>query len=1325
MEEELSGGLTAEQMLADYEDEKNSQNDYSAYERKLAEEDEEEPTGIMGNIGDVVTGIGHGALDAVDETLQFGAGIVDGTLEKAGELVGQDWDIIDDDDYRGEIIQFLPKPVTTAGKIAEDLTQFGVGLIGAGKVTMLTRGAGLAMAKEAGKDSLKRKVGKGVNKALKKNEGGLKRSGVFALESASAALVVQDPYEDTLAEIMQETPELANPVAEFLSNKIDDSEFTMRLKNMGEDVILSVGIEGLVRLVKGTKNTFKPPKEVEKQFNDEVLKQQSEAEAAVNLKGFVDGMGDENAKSQIQHVLNAHQSNATLADYLTFLPKEELGALIKRIAPDLEDALYDATHLKQAAEKGKLDPQLGRTAENINADYNTLLTELGSRLEAKVDTYFPIMVDGEGAANVKGWFDVLKGAKNSSAKNSGGAAEGATKNADEGVEGASKSAEGEPPLPDIEPIPQSVMESIARGFEELKPKLSKLAPEKLEEQYMALIKNKLRGLSGKYWDSAARDKQITEHLRVHVLNPILKANHGTLNFQQVQMNLAKRFEKLAGVGREDLNAIVGNAAESVQEASEILMVQEIKINDAWKQMIKTMDGLKGITNAYEKSQQTARFLLEVTRLAEMSNVAQLLESSFGRGLGQRRMLLKSVDEMNPAELQKILNVAGKDPAKSQAQIDALIDNLGRANNDMEKTLKIAREFGKYQGLEKFMASMTEMWRGALLMNFSTNITNMLSGIAESFIIPVERIIGSALMRGWDPSAKAAHDQAWLHLRNMMEGYKHGMGAMSYSFKHEVQALDPFKGGMIETPGKGMGDMTHAEMSAGSPFQMTAENWGLTNDSFLGQVVNGVGKTFRMSFRFLGAQDELIKQATYFSSLKSKIQMDVTRKIVAGEITKDEGRAQIIKRMKEHFKADGFSPKMGKDGNLDYDTDAINMARDVTHTKEAWDGSIVKSVQTAVNSNPALGVFLPFIRTPSDLINKAYQRTPVLGGFSKRMQQDWKAGGTLRAQAIGRQAVGTGIVGMGYMAVMDGKLTGKGPDDPRANKIWRQTHQPNSILVDGKWVSYNKADPCGMLLGVLANGAEAARNQALTEGTDAGDVAQATILAVTATIGDKSSLRGLINLTTLFSDQVIGKDEATENILEDHVASWVPSILTQVSGAFEDTSYIKEADGFVEKLMRKSPWHQQDLPDRYNWITGQKEKIPTGNSWGIPVKEESHDWVLKELGNLNHGFSGPTRSFGGIDLSTAQFSEWSQLMGTVRIGGHTLMQTLQREMKGRMYDYDPNRQYFQEMYGEEPLQVKLVKRIMRRYKAVAKQHLIRNNPNLTPQQEDFSDLFGGG
>ncbi len=859
-------------------------------------------------------------------------------------------------------------------------------------------------------------------------------------------------------------------------------------------------------------------------------------------------------------------------------------------------------------------------------------------------------------------------------------------------------------------------------------------PEDLYEDYMALIKDATRGLSGKYYDTPEREKALTEHLRVHVFNPVFKDLMGTKSFTKVREAAVNKAAAMAGISNSELSQMIARAGVDVEEASTLLMVHEFRLNDAWKDIMKTMDTLDGLKEGFTKAETNAEFLLQVGKLAEMSHAGSMLESAFGAALGQRRMTFKAVKDMDGIEIKRILDAVSKDPEKSKVMLGELKKNLRLADNDLIKAAKIAKEFGKYQGVEKFMASMTEMWRGALLMNFSTNITNMMSGFAESFVVPIERIIGSSppfnitKLEGkyqWDPAAKEAHDQAWLHLRNMREGFSHGFVAMNYAFKHEFQSLDPFKGGMIETPGKGMAEMTHAEMQRGSPFQMTADNWGFKDDSFLGTMINNTGKTFRMSFRFLGAQDELIKQTTYWASLKAKHQMAITKRINAGEITRLEGRKEVAKLMKDHFEADGFTPKMGKDGNLATDGEALEMARDVTHTKAAYEGSVVQNMQTAVNTNPALGIFLPFIRTPSDLINKAYQRTPFLGAFSKRMQKDWTSGDpNLRAQVKGRQAVGFGIVGMGLMAVQDGKLTGKGPDDPRANKIWRLTHQPNSIMVDGKWVSYNKFDPSGMLLGMLANGMEAANNQALTEGTDAQDIAQAMIIAVTATIGDKSALRGVINLTTLFSDQVIGKEEATGNILEDHSASWVPSILTQVSGAFQDTSYIKEADGFIEKLMRKSPWHQQDLSDRWNWITGEKEKIPTGNSWGIPVKEKSHDWMLIELGNLNHGFSGPTRSFSGIELSSHQFAEWSQLMGNVQIRGRTMMQEIEAVMKSREYDYDPNRRYFQEMYGDDPYQVSLIKRVMRTYKAEAKRLLLINNPDLVPQEDDYSSLFGG-
>jgi hypothetical protein len=1337
---------------------------YIQFERQKADE-----LGFFGTVGDVAKGVLHGATDAVDETIQFGAGIIDGAVERTGDAIGKDWDLIDDESYRGEMLSsFVPRPVTATGKVVEDFAQFGVGLFGASKITKAIRASGLGMAKKAATGSTKRKVGRGINKALDKKVGYKTETAVLMGESAVAALIVQDPYEDTLAEVMQQTPELSNPVAKYLANEIDDSELTRRLKNLGEDVLLSFGIEQIIRGVKATRTAFSksgnvveeaatpfkrataptPTNAVDEdtiarntvenvtpEVQEAAIKEQSTAEAAVVFKAHVDTLPPDDS-SVLQTVLDAAQAGRGTAETLPFLSKEEIIELVRKSGDESLGGVYEEIrHLRMALGKGEGFAE-GLTFDELNILQREFYVRLGKSLDDKAEGLSKNPKEGVADDTVKTAWDTLK-ASGKKQKKQAEEPTGSPKKEkeEEGVEPTAQADPQQPPESKIDlEIPPEVIATIKTEMEAMTITLKGKKPEDLHEDYMALIKDATRGLSGKYWDTPETEKALTEHLRVHVFNPVFKDLMGTKSFTKVRQAAVNKAAATAGISNSELSQMIARAGVDVEEASTLLMVHELRINDAWKDMMKTMDALDAMKEGMAKVEANAELLLQVSKLAEMSNAGSMLESAFGAGLGQRRMTFKAVKDMDDIEIKRILDTVSKDPEKSKVMLGELKKNLRLADNDIIKAAKIAKEFGKYQGVEKFMASMTEMWRGALLMNFSTNITNMMSGFAESFIIPIERIIGSSppfnmsRMDGkfqWNPAAKEAHDQAWLHLRNMREGFSHGFVAMNYAFKHEFQSLDPFKGGMIETPGKGMAEMTHAEMQRGSPFQMTAENWGFKDDSFIGTMINTTGKTFRMSFRFLGAQDELIKQTTYWASLKAKHQMAITKRINAGEITRLEGRKEVAKLMKDHFEADGFTPKMGKDGNLATDGEALEMARDVTHTKAAYEGSVVQNMQTAVNTNPALGIFLPFIRTPSDLINKAYQRTPFLGGFSKRLQKDWTSQDpNLRAQARGRQAVGFGIVGMGLMAVQDGKLTGKGPDDPRANKIWRLTHQPNSIMVDGKWVSYNKFDPSGMLLGMLANGMEAANNQALTEGTDAGDIAQAMILAVTATIGDKSSLRGLINLTTLFSDQVIGKEEATGNILEDHTASWVPSILTQVSGAFQDTSYIKEADGFIEKLMRKSPWHQNELSDRYNWITGEKEKIPTGNSWGIPVKEKSHDWVLIELGNLNHGFSGPTRSFSGIELSSAQFSEWSRLMGNVQIRGRTMLQQIEATIKSRRYNYDPNRRYFQEMYGDDPEQVSMIKRVMRSYKAEAKRLLLINNPDLIPQDDDYSSLFGG-
>ena len=852
----------------------------------------------------------------------------------------------------------------------------------------------------------------------------------------------------------------------------------------------------------------------------------------------------------------------------------------------------------------------------------------------------------------------------------------------------------------------------------------KVSPEGVIRQ---TLKEMGKDLSTKYWASPKEEREIMEYVMTKLTKPLLNETRDLkrFRFQEQKAEAAKRWSELSGMDVGSVDTLLSKYTTDVEDSISYLYASEVMLEATHVKLMKAVNS-KSLKDPNKAVSNRAK--AEVLRLTEemqqRANPVSRLETAYGRALAHRKNKLTDFAELNPDQLALALKeFEGGGDIKA---FNALIDSI-KGLDDLAAKTKITREFMKYRGGEKFMASLTEAWRGSLLLNSATFATNTISGISESIIIPLERWVGTSppfqfkFADGhltFDPAVKLAHDQAWNHIRYMGEGFRQGLAAGWQSLKHDQQFIDPYRGSMIEFPQGNLGNLGHVdhkvhEMATGhsSPFQITAENWGLDPSSVMGGMVDGMGKYFRLSFRFLGATDEVVKQTNYWASLKSKYHAEALRDLDKG-VSRRDVEIGIHQKMKDHFEADGFTPKHR-------DEDALLVAQDATHTKQAMEGSIVQKTQQLVASNPALGMFLPFVRTPSDLINKAYQRTPLIGMISKRMRNDFTSGDPLkRGQWFGRQAIGTGMAYAGYNYYMEGKLTGSGPDDPKTNQIWRQTHQPNSILIDGKWVSYQKFDPTGMLFGVIANGMDAARNGALTA-DDMGDVVQATILSITGTIGDKSSLRGVTNAATLFSDHVIGKDMAVKNLMEEHVASWVPSLLTQATGEF-DTKYIKEALGLIDKLKRKSPWHQDDLPDRFNWLTGKKEEVPQGLEYGIPMKPTSDDWVLKELVNLNHGFSGPTRSFDGIELSSHQYANYNKLMGNVKLpfyGNKTLIQALRYEMKSERYDYDIDRVYFNDVGHEEPIQVRNVKRLMRHYKAEAKRQLIEANPDLMQQLAD--------
>jgi hypothetical protein len=119
-----------------------------------------------------------------------------------------------------ELLPDIEEPVTTTGALVRGASQFLTGFMGSGRIKAIQK---LAEAGRAG--------------AL---------SAPF-LRGALADMVVFDPSEERLSNLVQQVPALENPVSEFLAASPDDSAAAGRLKTAAEGLGLGAIAEGLVR----------------------------------------------------------------------------------------------------------------------------------------------------------------------------------------------------------------------------------------------------------------------------------------------------------------------------------------------------------------------------------------------------------------------------------------------------------------------------------------------------------------------------------------------------------------------------------------------------------------------------------------------------------------------------------------------------------------------------------------------------------------------------------------------------------------------------------------------------------------------------------------------------------------------------------------------------------------------------------------------------------------------------------------------------------------------------------------------------------------------
>lgn len=236
-----------------------------------------------------------------------------------------------------------------------------------------------------------------------------------------------------------------------------------------------------------------------------------------------------------------------------------------------------------------------------------------------------------------------------------------------------------------------------------------------------------------------------------------------------------------------------------------------------------------------------------------------------------------------------------------------------------------------------------------------------------------------------------------------------------------------------------------------------------------------------------------------------------------------------------FDADKYAQlvteKIGINGEI-LDTRLLETAKEITFQQDLT--GFMKGVNNLANDNAVMKYFVPFIKTPHNLLRYSgtylpgnrivapfASKIPALGTFYDAYAQAMKSGDdVLIAEMRGREAIGTFAVMSGVGAALAGNITGGGPTwDPKAYEVWRQTHEPHSIKVGDKWISYKQLEGINVLFSAVADSVELANLGAFNEYSD---LLGAMTHIIAAATYDRSYFRGLQSAMSILNPRELSR-----------------------------------------------------------------------------------------------------------------------------------------------------------------------------------------------------------
>lgn len=290
-----------------------------------------------------------------------------------------------------------------------------------------------------------------------------------------------------------------------------------------------------------------------------------------------------------------------------------------------------------------------------------------------------------------------------------------------------------------------------------------------------------------------------------------------------------------------------------------------------------------------------------------------------------------------------------------------------------------------------------------------------------------------------------------------------------------------------------------------------------------------------------------------------------------------------------------------------------------------------SLEDLVQKHSWLIPIMPFVRTSINVLDYTFAKSSPLGLFSSNVRKQIASGSPEGAILATRMTLGTTMWGTAGLLAFGGDITGNGPSDARLRKMWLASHQPYSIRIGGKWVSYRRLEPFATAMSVMADLAQILRDNAddLQVQEDGSKVFYGVVAASVSGMTNKTYLSGLIEFFNAIGSRSPAK---MKNFVDGMIEVAVPNVLQAVN----NDPYMRETKRMFDALVNRVPGWSQSLPAKYN-VFGEPVALQPGRTQRtlnpFPIRDGT-PMLEDEVLQLHRAFLAPPTivKFGNLSVN---------------------------------------------------------------------------------------------